>query len=45
MTRKALHENQGSKYHRDRYHDTLANVLTKVLAAHQEASKELKWER
>ena len=46
MTRKALHEHQGSKYHQDRYHNTLANVQTQVLAAHQKASKELeKWER
>ena len=46
MTRKALHEHQGSKYHQDRYHNTLANFQTQVLAAHQKASKELeKWER
>ena len=46
MTRKALHKNQGSKYHQDRYQDSLANVQTQVLAAHQKASKELeKWER
>ena len=41
MTRKALHENQGNKYHQDRYHNTLANVQTRAIAAHQKASKEL----
>ena len=46
MKRKALRENQGSKYHQDRYQDTLASVQTQVLAAHQKAAKELqKWKR
>ena len=43
--RKALHENQGSKYHHNKYQDTLTNIQTQVLAAHQKASQELeKWE-
>ena len=43
--RKLLHEKQNSSYHHGKYKDILALVQTQVLAAHQNASKELeKWE-